>query len=284
MDLIHRNQGTEFLLEDLQNLLRKKRGGDKLAQALSTWTTGRYKRLFNARNSRSLGNPFTVFDLSKVVENKDVLPLMFASIVTFVMEMGRSYQHAPKYLIFDEAWRVLQDPMMAAFIESCYRALRKLEFCVITMSQSIEEFVNSGSRTAITANLVHKLVLKQNSAEAATALATEFGFTEAELGIIRRLETKRGEYSQALLHHSLADGRTRSHLVVCRPTPLSYAIASTNPNDRREFARIFAEHRDFPRAVDEFARLYPNGVSDDLAHVREIEERRKSAESSKHAA
>ena len=265
LDLISANQGREFLLEDLQNLLRKKRGGEDLAKMLSLWTTGRYKRIFNARNSRSLANPFTVFDLSKVVDNKDVLPVMFASIVSFVMEMGRTFPHAPKVLIFDEAWRVLQDPVMGAFIESCYRALRKLGFCVISMSQSIEEFVNSGSRTAITGNLVHKLILKQNSAESAAALAAEFSLTEAELAIIQRLQTMKGEYSQALLHHSLADGQSRSHLVVCRPTPLSYAIATTNHSDRREFARLFEQLRDYQKAVDEFARLYPSGVSADAA-------------------
>jgi hypothetical protein len=262
MDLIHKSEGREFQLDALMALLQKHSGGRDMAKLLSVWVTGRYKKLFNGRNSASLGNAFTVFDLTRVVENKDVLPVMFASIVSFVIEMGKQYPGQRKYLIFDEAWRVLKDPVMGAFIETCYRALRKMGFCVISISQSIEEFVSSGSKTAITGNISHQIILRQNSLESAKELAHEFAFNDAEFGLIQTLTTVKGQYAQAMVRHNLSTGRTRSHIVVCRPTPVSYAMATTNANDKREFERIFGEVKDYAKAVYEFARLHPNGVSE----------------------
>jgi type IV secretory pathway VirB4 component len=91
-----------------------------------------------------------------------------------------------------------------------FRALRKKNFSVMAISQSIEEFSSMANKTAILANISHLLILRQNNSESVKMVAKEFELTETEQVIIGSLQTSVGNFSQFLLRQKLSNGGTRS--------------------------------------------------------------------------
>jgi hypothetical protein len=150
---------------------------------------------------------------------------------------------------------------VAAYIETCYRQMRKFGVSVVGMSQGLEEWLSTNSKTAFVNNTTHLVVLRQDVGQAADLIRDTFNLSEHEHGIITRLQSIPGEFSQALLWQKLGEGKTVSSVIVKRPTPLGYAMGTTNPRDKTAFQELRDRGLSYHEAIREFAQTYPQGVS-----------------------
>jgi hypothetical protein len=252
----------EVTLGDFRTLLQENPRGEKLAQRLARWVgTGSFANLFDGKNQLDTGNWLTVFDLTAVKENKLVCPVMFGVIFSVIAQLAARYPHDLKFVVFDECAEFLRDPLVAAYIETCYRQMRKFGVSVVGMSQGLEEWLSTGSRTAFVNNTTHLLVLRQDVGQAADLIRQTFNLSEHEHDIISRLQSIPGEFSQALLWQKLGEGQTTSRVIIKRPTPLGYAMGTTNPRDKTAFQELRDRGLSYHDAIREFARTYPHGVS-----------------------
>lgn len=230
-----------------------------MAEALGQWCEGgRYGALFDGNSKVDFDKPFTIFDLTLVKENQDLAPLTLMSIINNVYKMAAKYPNQPKILLMDEAWVLMKNPITAKFVEECFRTFRKLNIAVIAISQGIDEWLTEGA-VRILGNVNTYYLLGQTNASAADKLAEVLQLSERESDIIKVLKTVKGQYSQALF---IQAGNTRlSTVLLNRPSPLQYAIMTTNPSDKSLIARIKSEMGcNEMDARIEFAKRFPNGA------------------------
>jgi hypothetical protein len=260
--LITEKEGKEMFLRDLHALLSQANFDKDAAKALAAWVgTGRYAKLFDGKTQISFDNPFTIFDMSLVKDNKDVAPLMLMSIITYINQMATRYPRDPKLLMIDEAWFLLQDDIAGKFIAECFRTFRKTGTGILGISQGIEEWTTLTEKSAILNNTSTFILLRQNSPGAVDLAAQELRLTAQEKALLGSLATVPGEYSQSLLHQTRADGSVESMVLVYRPTPMTYAVATTNRNDRNKIEEIMlSEGLNHTQTLTEFARRYPKGT------------------------
>ncbi len=232
----------------------------KMAESLGQWCgSGQYGGLYDGASKVDFDKPFTVFDLALVKDNPDIAPLTIMSIMSNVYRMAAKYINQPKILLMDEAWMLMKDPVTAKFVEECFRTFRKLNVAVIAISQGIDEWLTEGA-SRILGNVNTFYLLGQTNATAADKLADVLQLNDQERTIIKRLKTVKGQYSQALFRQT-GSSSTFSTVVLNRPTPLQYAIMTTNPADKQMIEQLRVENHLTPlEARLEFSRRYPHGV------------------------
>jgi hypothetical protein len=252
----------EVTLGDFRALLQENPRGEKLAQRLARWVgTGSFANLFDGKNQLDTNNWLTVFDLTAIKENKLVCPVMFGAIFSIIAQLAARYPHDLKFVVFDECAEFLRDPLVAAYIETCYRQMRKFGVSVAGISQGLEEWLSTSSKTAFVNNTTHLLILRQDVGQAADLIRETFGLSEHEREIVTRLQSIPGEFSQALLWQKLGEGKTTSSVIVKRPTPLGYALGTTNPRDKTAFQELRDRGLSYHESVRQFAQTYPQGVA-----------------------
>ena len=259
--LIEHAEGQEIFLRNFQYLVSKSFNKD-LGKRLLPWVDrGMYAKLFDGTNQIDFDNPFTIFDLSLVKENSNIAPLALMGIMNGINAMASKYPKQPKLLLIDEAWFMLEDPIIRRFVAECFRTFRKTGTGIIGVSQGIEEWVNLGEEKAAILNNTHTfIILKQSSASAVADATTELRLNPQESGLIGSLVTRPGEYSQGLLHQTRADGQVDSVVIVNRPTPLLYAMSTTNPKDKEMINNYRDSGMSLSDAILKFAEDFPKGT------------------------
>lgn len=254
-------EGREVFLHDFQALVAKSFNKD-VGKILQPWVGhGRHAKLFDGTSQISFDNPFTIFDLSLVKDNRDIAPLALMSIINGINAMARKYPKQPKLLLIDEAWFMLQDPIIGKFVSEAFRTFRKTGTGIIGISQGIEEWTNLGAeKDAILNNTATFIILKQSSNNAVEAASRELTLNPQESGLIRELVTIPGEASQALLRQQRSDGTQESIVIINRPTPLLYAMSTTNRQDRNKIEDIKEEGFSYVEALVEFSKRFPKGT------------------------
>jgi len=149
---------------------------------------------------------------------------------------------------------------LANFVVYAFRALRKKNFAVMAISQSIEEFSGTANKTAILANMSHLLILRQNNTESVKLIAEEFELNETEQKIVSNLQTSVGNYSQFLLRQKLSNGGNRSNICINQAHPILYAMATTKQPDLKKIYDYIGSGMGHTEAILKFAKEYPKGV------------------------
>lgn len=259
----------EVTLTNIRELLDNGTRTEHLSRRLTRWTgKGSYANLFDGPNQIDISRWMTVFDLSAIRENKEVSPLIFSVIFSCVAQMATKYPKEYKHLIFDECAEFLADPVIASYIEIGYRQMRKAGVAVIGMSQTLEEWLKTGSGGGYINNTAVLILLKQTGEDAANTIADKFRMTQDEREILLTLKSVPGEYSQALIWQDTSTEGRVSSVVVKRPTPIGYAMATSSPQDRTAFEEIRATGASYEEAIKIFAKNYPNGVARALLNAK----------------
>lgn len=164
------------IMLDLLNVLEWMDGGDQIALRLSKFVTGTFGKLFNNYTNVDINNALTVFsirDLEEVLKT----PAMF-NVLNFIWSKVRS-QKKKRLLIVDEAWIMLQHETSANFLFGLIKRARKYGLGITTISQDIEDFVNSKYGKPIISNSSLQILLKQ-STTSIKSLNDLLGLSEAE--------------------------------------------------------------------------------------------------------
>ncbi len=169
--------GKSFpLMEDLLHVLEGMEGGDNIALRLSKYVTGTFAKLFNNPTNINLESKLTVFSI-RDIEDALKTPAMF-NVLNFIWTKVRS-QKKKRLLVIDEAWIMMQQQVAASFLYQLVKRARKYGLGVTTISQDVEDFINSPYGKPIVSNASLQLLLKQ-SASSIKELDQLFGLSEAE--------------------------------------------------------------------------------------------------------
>lgn len=131
---------------------------------------GQYGYLFNTHeNPDVLGNPFVIFELEQIKENKVLLPISFYIVTRIVLEklLKRADKRKRIYYILDEAWMLLAredlGEVAGLFIEYSFRTFRKHGGSISIATQNVTDILsNQRVGAAILQNCDTLLIKKQD--------------------------------------------------------------------------------------------------------------------------
>jgi len=184
------------LLSDLQTVLASMEGGKKIAQRLEKYTSGSYSGFTNKPTNIDIKNRLIVFSLRDLEE--ELRPVAMYIILNFIWNLVRG-ELKKRILIIDEAWWMMKYKESAAFLFGLVKRARKYYLGVSTITQDVEDFINSPYGRPIVTNSALQLLLKQSPATIDVVTKT-FNLSESEKGLLLEAGVGEGLFFAGLKH------------------------------------------------------------------------------------
>lgn len=178
---------TPPTLSDLEQILNGMEGGQDLAVRLQKYTQGTFSGFLNQQTNINLTQQLTVFNIRDMED--DLRPVAMYLIIHYIWNLIRS-KLKKRILMIDEAWWMMQYPDAASFLFGIAKRARKYYLGVTTITQDIEDFLNSTYGKPLITNSSLQLLLKQSPA-AVDILQKTFYLTDEEKFLL--LESSIGE-------------------------------------------------------------------------------------------
>ena len=166
------------VMEDLYKVLlgSTEAEGKRMAERLEKYIRGSMTGIFDSQSNVDLSSKMTVFSTRNL---EDVLrPMAFYIILDFIWTRIRS-ELKKRVLVVEEAWVLMQNEDSARFIYGIAKRARKYYLGLTTISQDVDDFLNSEYGKAIVTNSSIQMLLKQHPA-AIDLVAETFYLSEGE--------------------------------------------------------------------------------------------------------
>ncbi len=168
------------LLENLQTVLQNMEGGRDLAERLYRFTKGSYAGFANRPTNIDIKNRMIVFSIRDLED--ELRPIAMYIILNFIWNMVRA-DLKRRVMIIDEAWWMMKYPDGASFLFGLVKRARKYFLGISTITQDVEDFLNSPYGRPIITNSSIQLLLKQSPATI-ESVAKTFTLTDAEKSLL----------------------------------------------------------------------------------------------------
>ncbi|MFN7161252.1 MAG: VirB4-like conjugal transfer ATPase, CD1110 family [Candidatus Gracilibacteria bacterium] len=163
-------------IEDLFHILMNMKGGELMAERLQKFTTGTFSGIFNQPTNIDLNSGLVVFCIRDLEDS--LRPIAMYIILNYIWTKVRS-KLKKRILIVEEAWTILQHEDSAKFLYGIVKRGRKYYLGVTTITQDVEDMLQSSYGKPVITNSSMQLLLKQSPA-AVGILAQTFNLTEGE--------------------------------------------------------------------------------------------------------
>lgn len=193
---------------------------------------GPYGRLFDSdKDTLKLGS-YQSFEMGELMNKKNaVLPTLL--YLFHVIE--RSCDGSPTFIILDECWTFLDNPIFAEKIREWLKTMRKNNVAIIFATQNLTDIRNSSISSAIIESCLTKIFLPNANAlnPADTEVYEYFNLNETERMIISKAIPKRQYYYKSILGSRLFE-------LALSPFALAY-MASASKEDQAAIIRFKTE-------------------------------------------
>jgi len=163
-------------MSDLQEILEGMEGGSDLAERLRKYTEGTFAGFLNHPTNVEMENQLVSFSVRDIED--ELRPMAIYTIVNYIWNIVRA-KLKKRILLIDEAWWLMQHEDSAKFIFALVKRCRKYYLGVTTITQDVNDFLESSYGRAIVTNSALQLLLKQSPA-AIDGVAKTFMLTEGE--------------------------------------------------------------------------------------------------------
>lgn len=163
-------------MSDLQEILEGMEGGADLSERLRKYTEGTFAGFLNHPTNIEMDNQLVTFSVRDIED--ELRPMAIYTIVNYIWNVVRA-KLKKRILIIDEAWWLMQHEDSAKFIFALVKRCRKYYLGVTTITQDVNDFLESSYGRAIVTNSAMQLLLKQSPA-AIDGVAKTFMLTEGE--------------------------------------------------------------------------------------------------------
>jgi hypothetical protein len=151
------------LIEDLYKSLigMEDEKAKSLAARLEKYIKGSFSGIFNQRTTVNLTNKFVVFGIKNL---EDVLrPVAMQIILDYIWTVVKKTLKK-RILVVDEAWYLMQHNDSAEFLRGIVKRGRKYYLGVTTITQDVDDFLETAYGKEIVTNSSIQILLKQHSA------------------------------------------------------------------------------------------------------------------------
>lgn len=220
--------------------------GDMLYRYTDHGSEGRW---FKGESNLDLTKDFVCLELEELNSKPALQQIVLMQIIAAIQaEIYLSSDGRPRVVVIDESWNLLNDPMVARFMEHAFRRFRKYNAMAIIVTQSIADLYQSDAGKAIAANSAFKLIMRQTSetveiVEREKYLALD-PYSFQQMSTIHSLP---GSYSELMIYANGQAGIAR--LVVDR---FSQVLFSSSGRERTEIIDAIEAGIDPVEAIEAF--------------------------------
>jgi type IV secretory pathway VirB4 component len=132
-----------------------------MAGRLEKYVKGSAAGIFDQPTNLELKNTFTVFSIRDLAE--DIRPIAMYMMLDYIWTRIKR-DRRKRLLIIDEAWWLMQHPDAAKFVHSIAKRARKYALGLTTITQDVEDFLDSDYGKAVVTNSALQTLLKQSPA------------------------------------------------------------------------------------------------------------------------
>ena len=176
-----------------------------LRLALKPYTLeGAFGHLLDGKEDTLASSSTQAFEMETLMHSKGLV----APVLTYLFHrLEARFDGRPTFLILDEAWVFLDDPMFAARIREWLKVLRKKNVSVIFATQSLSDIVNSPIAAAIIESCPSRIFLPNDRALEPQQQESyqRFGLNKRQIQIISSATPKRDYYFQSRSGNRLFD-------------------------------------------------------------------------------
>ncbi len=184
------------LLSDFEMVLSGIEGSDSIMTRLTKYTKGSWKNFINQPTNVDINKRFIVFSVRDMED--DLKPVAMYIVTHFIWNAVRK-NLKKRLLIVDEAWWMMKSEDTASFLYSIAKRGRKYFLGLSTITQDVNDFIDSQYGMAIVTNSSMQLLLKQ-STSSANALQKVFNLTDEEKYLLLESEVGEGIFFAGLKH------------------------------------------------------------------------------------
>lgn len=196
---------------------------------------GPYGRLFDSdKDTLKLGS-YQAFEMGELMNKKNaVLPTLL--YLFHVIE--KSCDGSPTFIILDECWTFLDNPIFAEKIREWLKTMRKNNVSIIFATQNLTDIKNCSISSAIIESCLTRIFLPNPNAlnPSDTEVYQYFNLNDTERNIISKAIPKRQYYYKSPLGSRLFE-------LALSPFALAY-VASSSKEDQAKVIEIQKEHPD----------------------------------------
>ncbi|PIR52469.1 conjugal transfer protein TraC [Candidatus Peregrinibacteria bacterium CG10_big_fil_rev_8_21_14_0_10_49_16] len=148
-------------MHDLVDVLMTTEGGEDMAKTLQKYTEGSFAGLFDKETNVELDNKMIVFQIRDLEEQ--LRPIAIYIALNFLWNRIRS-EFKQRLLVIDEAWNLMQYEDSARFLYGIVKRARKYYLGITTITQDVDDFVESPYGRPIITNSSLQILMKQSPA------------------------------------------------------------------------------------------------------------------------
>lgn len=215
------------LLEDLEAVLVGMEGGKGMADRLYRFTKGSYSGFANKPTNVNVANRLIVFSIRDLED--ELRPIAMYIILNFIWNLVRA-ELKKRVMVIDEAWWMMKYPDSASFLLGLAKRGRKYYLGISTITQDVEDFLNSPYGKPVITNSSLQLLLKQAPATI-DITAKAFNLTDTEKNYLLEADVGQGLFIAGLK-------RAAIQIV---PSYFEDKLITTNPQEILEMKRAEEE-------------------------------------------
>ena len=175
-------------LTELVDVLMTTDGGENMGRILMKYTEGSFAGLFNQKTNVELDNQMIVFQIRDLEEQ--LRPIAIYIALNFIWNRIRA-ELKKRILVIDEAWNLMQHEDSARFLYGIVKRARKYYLGVTTITQDVDDFVESPFGKPIITNSTLQLLMKQSPATV-DSLQKLFYMTDGEKYLLLNSDVGQG--------------------------------------------------------------------------------------------
>ena len=177
------------LIEDLYKALigMEDKQAQMIAARMEKYIKGSFAGIFNQKTTVNLKSEFVVFGIKNLEDS--LRPVAMHIILDYIWTVVKKEMRR-RILVVDEAWYLMQYPDSAAFLRGIVKRGRKYYLGVTTITQDVDDFLETAYGREIVTNSAIQILLKQHSA-AIDQIGEVFYLSEGEKQLL--LSADKGE-------------------------------------------------------------------------------------------
>lgn len=217
-------------LGHLVDVLLTTEGGENMAKTLQKYTTGSFAGLFDQPTNVKLDNRMIVFQIRDLEEQ--LRPIAIYIALNFIWNRVRTDMRK-RILVIDEAWNLMQHEDSARFLFGIVKRARKYYLGITTITQDVDDFVESRYGKPILTNSAMQLLMKQ-SPTTIDNLQHLFFLTEGEKMVLLNCDVGQGILFAGYKHVALQviAGPEEARLITTKPEEVLAKQARVRENDK----------------------------------------------------
>ncbi len=184
------------LLSDFELVLAGMKGAESLVQRLSKYTRGTWAGFLNKPTNININYKFIVFSIRDM---EDELKTVAMYIITHYIWNAIRRNKKKRLLVVDEAWIMMKSEDAASFLFSLAKRGRKYFLGLATITQDVQDFLNSPYGLPIVTNSSILILLKQ-SPVVVENLQKIFNLTDEEKYLLLESDVGEGMFFVGLKH------------------------------------------------------------------------------------